>query len=300
LGLLSLEAFVDVMQIMVEMPDPSYVLGGDPDVLKGVVAHERGVLHELAARRPVGPSATSTTSTTSTLSRYRGTVDTDKRRATALWKLRRFAEAVEPLEEAEQVAALIPGWEPISVGARCVRAGALLGLERWAEVADLTDYLVEVREWLYDPVYLQTGLHTRMVALKALGRWEEADAAAAALRESLPEEQTARTRKHLREALELQALVAQRVGNPGLGLPLIDEAVALAVETEDREPLSRVLRLRAELLYATGRNAEARETLQTVIDTFRNDPEEFATSAVAIARGRKLRMRVQPRRRKST
>jgi tetratricopeptide (TPR) repeat protein len=273
------------MQIMVEMPDSSYVLGGDPDVLERDVADQRDVLRELVGER---------------------FDDIDERRARALWKLgvalyrlRRFAEAVEPLEKAEHAAGLIPGWEPISVGARCVRAGALLGLERWAEVAELTGDLVEVREWLYDPAYLQTGLHTRMVALKALGRWQEADAAAAALREGLPEEQTPRTRKHLREALELQALVAQRAGNPESGLLLIDQAVALAAEAEDREPLSRVLRLRAELLYATGRNAEARETLQTVIDTFRNDPEEFAISAVAIARGRKLRMRLQPRRRKS-
>ena len=95
-------------------------------------------------------------------------------------------------------------------------------------------------------------------------------------------------------------LAARRAGNPELGLVHIDQAIALADEPEDREPLSRVLRLRAELLHATGRNAEARDTLQTVIDTFRDDPEEFAISAVAIARGRKLRMRVQPRRRKST
>ena len=164
---------------------------------------------------------------------------------------------------------------------------------------DLTDDLVEVQEWLYDPGYLQTGLHTRIVALKALARWQEADAGAGALRNSLPEEQTPRTRQHLREALEIQAQAAQRAGNPELGLPLIDQAVALTVEDEDREPLSRGLRLRAELLYVTGRNAEARETLQTVIDTFRNDPADFAITAVAIARGRKLRMRLQPHRRKS-
>jgi tetratricopeptide (TPR) repeat protein len=271
---------------MVEMPDSSYVLGGDPDVLERVVADQRDVLRGLVGE---------------------GLSDVDEHRAAALWKLgvalhrlRRFAEAVEPLEEAERAAALIPGWEPISVGARCVRAGALLGLESWIEVADLTDDLVETREWPYDPSYLQTGLHTRLVALKALDRWQEADTTAAALRERLPEEQTPRTRKHLREALEIQAQAAQRAGNPELGLPLIDQAVALAVEAQDREPLSRVLLLRAELLYATGRSAEARETLQTVIDTFRNDPEEFAISAIAIARGRKLRMRVQPRRRRSS
>jgi len=269
------------------MPDPSHVLGGHPDVLERVVADERDVLRELGGDRV-------------------SDIDEDERRAVALWrlgnalfKLRRFAEAVEPLEEAERAAALIPGWDSIVVGARLIRAGAFLGLERWAEAVDLTDDLVEVQEWLYDPVYLQTGLHTRIVALKALGRWQEADAGAAALRKSLPEEQTPRTRQHLREALEIQAQAAQRAGNPELGLPLIDQAVALTVEDEDREPLSRGLRLRAELLYATGRNAEARETLQTVIDTFRNDPEDFAITAVAIARGRKLRMRLQPHRRKS-
>ncbi len=88
------------------MPDPSHVLGGHPDVLERVVADERDVLRELGGERV-------------------SDIDEDERRAVALWrlgnalfKLRRFAEAVEPLEEAERAAALIPGWDSIVVGAR--------------------------------------------------------------------------------------------------------------------------------------------------------------------------------------
>jgi len=39
------------MQIMVEMPDSSYVLGGDPDVLERDVADQRDVLRELVGER---------------------------------------------------------------------------------------------------------------------------------------------------------------------------------------------------------------------------------------------------------
>lgn len=282
---------------MVETPDPSFVLGGDPDVLRRVVAHERGVLRGLPSR-PNG-----TTSTSSTFSRYLVPVDADKRRARALYKLglalfrlHQFEEAAEPLEEAEQAARLLPGWESVWVGARCHRVAALLVLKRYAEVVDLTEDFVGSGGWGDELKAVQTALHTRLVALKALDRWRDAAVTALALRESLHEEQTSRTRKHLREALEIEAWVAQEAGDPESGLPPIDEAIALAAEEQDREPLSRALMQRAELLYAAGRNAEAREAFQTIIDTFRDAPEDYAISAVAIARGLKLRLRVGLRR----
>jgi tetratricopeptide (TPR) repeat protein len=101
------------------------------------------------------------------------------------------------------------------------------------------------------------------------------------------------------DAIATQGWAAGKAGDPESGLRFLDEAIALAIEEHAREPLSRALVQRAELLYAAGRNAEARETLQTIIDTFRGDPEDFAISAVATARGRKLRMRLQPRRRRT-
>jgi tetratricopeptide (TPR) repeat protein len=226
----------------------------------------------------------------------------DERRAKALWtlggalyRLRRFSDAIRPLEDAEHAATLVPGCENVWADSRCLRAGALLGLERWAEVVELTDDLVEVEDWPYKAKYLQTGLHVRVVALKALDRWQDAAVAASALRESLPAEETPRTRQHLREALEIQAWVAHEARDPQSGLPSIDQAIAIAEQDQDREPLSRALIQRAELLYAAGRNAEAREALRTVIDTFRGAPEDYAISAVAIARGLKLRMRFRLR-----
>lgn len=267
------------------MPEAPDVFSKDPEVLERVVAEQRGVLRELSGQH---------------------TWETEEVRAGALWKLgqalhrlRRFSDALGPLEEAEHTAKLLPGWEPVWVGSRCARASALLNLKRYAEVADLTEEFVKPGAVLTKPDYLQAGLHVRALALKALDRWQEADVTASVLRERLPDEPTAGTLKHLRHALLIQAWAAQEAGDPDRGLPLADEAIALASKEQDREPLSRALTQRAELLYVAGRNAEAREALQTVIDTFRADPEDFAISAVAIARGLKLRWRLQPRRRRS-
>jgi tetratricopeptide (TPR) repeat protein len=271
---------------MVDMPADSDVFSSDPEVLERVVAHERGVLSELPAER---------------------TDETDEQRARALWRLgeslyrlRRFSDALGPLEEAEHAAALIPELELTWVRARSVRATCLLGLKRWAEAAALTDELVEAADSLNKPHYVETGLHLRVVALKSLDRWQEAAAAASALRESLAAEHTPTTNKHLGLALVTQAWAAQRAGDPESGLPFADEAIALALEAQDREPLYHALLQRAELLYAAGSSAEARETLQTIIDTFRDEPDDdFAVEAVAVARGRKLAMRLRPRRRRA-
>jgi len=274
-----------MMVDMVDMPGASDVFSSDPEVLERAVVHARGVLRELKAQR---------------------TADADERRAEALWKLgealfklRRYSEALGPLEEAEHAAALLPEWETIWARSRTLRAGVLVVLKRWAEVVELTGELIRVGDSLNDPYFVQAGLRARLLALKALGRWRDAAEAASVLREELPAEHTPWTREHLREALLIQAWAAQRAGNPESGLPLADEAITLAVEEQDREPLYLALVQRAELLYAAGRGAEARETLQKVIDTFRNGPEDFAMGAVATARGRKLRMRLQPRRRRT-
>jgi tetratricopeptide (TPR) repeat protein len=267
---------------MVNMPGDSDVFSSDPEVLARIVVHERGVLSESPAER---------------------TDETDEQRAKALWRLgealfrlRRFADALGPLEEAEHAAALIPEWEPIWMRARTVRITCLLALDRWAQAAELTHELVEVADSLNKPHYVHAGLRARAIALRSLDRWQEAATAASALRESLPPDHLPATQEHLGLALLTQAWAARRAGDPESGLPFADEAIALAVEAQAREPLSDALAQRAELLYAAGRSAEARETFQTVIDTFRDDPEDFAISAVAIARGRKLRIRLQPRR----
>jgi tetratricopeptide (TPR) repeat protein len=179
--------------MIVGMPEDSEVFSSDPEVLEEVVAYERRVLGELPAER---------------------TDETDEARARAFWRLgealfhlRRRSEALAPLEEAEHAAALIPEWELIWLRARCIRATCLLGLKRWAEVADLTEKLVDVGDWLDEPYYVHIGLHARAVALESLDRWQDAAAAAAALRESLPVEHSPRTRVHLREALLIQAWV---------------------------------------------------------------------------------------------
>jgi tetratricopeptide (TPR) repeat protein len=267
---------------MVAMLDDSDVFSDDPEVLEEIVAHERRVLTEVPTER---------------------TDETDEARARALWRLgeslyrlRRFSDSLEPLEEAEHAASLIPGWELIWARARCVRAGSLVGLRRWAEAAELTDELVEIGDWMNEPYYVQRGLSARVIALKGLGRWQEAAAAAIALRKSLPADLSPTQKGALREALLTQAWAARKAGDPESGVPINEEAIVLARDAQDREPLYRALLQHAELLHAAGRSAEARETLQTVIDTFRGGPEDFAISAVAVARGLKLRMRLLPRR----
>lgn len=247
------------------------------------MAHERAVLSETREQR---------------------TQEQDERRATALWRLgeslyrlRQLSDALEPLEAAEEAARALPGWEQVRLRSRCVRAACLVGLQRWAEALALTEELVEVRGTLSQAYYVQRALAGRVVALTALDRWQEAALAAAALRKSLPAEPSLSAKRVLIDAMWTQAWAAGRAGDPESGLVFADEAIALAIESQSREPLSRALSQRAELLYAAGRTPEARETLQAIVDTFRDDNEDFAISAVASARGRRAAMRIRPRRR---
>jgi tetratricopeptide (TPR) repeat protein len=269
------------VDLMADMPQPegSDVFSSDPEVLERVVAHERGFLAEAPAQR---------------------TDETDEQRARALWRLgeslyrlRRFSDALEPLEAAEDAAKFLPGWELIWARSRCVRAGCLLCLKRWADVIEVTEELIDIGDWKHRAYFVQRGLGVRLVALKALDRWQEAALAAAAFRESLPAERSPSMNGVLVDAISTQGWAAGRAGDPESGLRFFDEAIALAIEEQKREPMSRALTQRAELVYAAGRSAEARATLQTVIDTFRDDPEDFAVNAVAFARVRKVTMRLR-------
>jgi tetratricopeptide (TPR) repeat protein len=275
-----------MFDLMADMPEPadSDVFSTDPEVLERVVAQQRDVLAEAPAQR---------------------TDETDEQRAMALWRLgealhrlRRLSEALEPLEAAEHAARFLPGWERTWIRSRCVRASCLLGLERWADAAEVAEGVV-ASDWKHAPYFVQQGLMIRSVALKFLDRWQEAADAAAAFRESVPAERSAAINGFLVDAISTQGWAAGRAGDTELGLRFFDEAIALAIQERVREALSRALAGRAELLYAAGRSAEARATLQTTIDTFRDDPEEFAVNAVAFARVWKLKMRLQPRRRRS-
>jgi tetratricopeptide (TPR) repeat protein len=255
----------------------------DPGVLARVVERERAVLHELPRE---------------------GSLETEQARGLALFRmgealfrLRQLRDAAQVLADADRVIAALSAHPGALARVKSLRIGTLLSLKNYDDVPQLADQLIRFGEELQQPMYVLLGWDARAIAMNQLGRWKEATEAASALIEALPTEPSPKEFGLKRAALMTLAAAAGATGDPDKGLLLVQDALVIAVEEEDRVHLYEALRQRAELLYSAGRADEAREVYAEVIRLFRGSSEDFAEEAVGWAQGRRVGMRLRPRRR---
>jgi tetratricopeptide (TPR) repeat protein len=257
--------------------------GHDPEVLGRVVERERTVLHEL-------PSD--------------GSVETEMARVLALCRLGeallrlgRMRDAAQQFEQADHLITNFSGSGSGVARVRYMRVVALIASKQYDEVPALSDEVIRFGEEQQHPLYCMVGWHARAVALKALRCYDEASEAAAALIELLPAEPSIRELGFKRAALIVQAQAARVAGDHERGLVLISDALAIAVDGEDRKHLCEALRERAQLLYFAGRSEEAREACAEIVRLFSDSEDDFAKEAVAWARAMRIGIRIRPRRR---
>ena len=211
----------------------------------------------------------------------------------ALFRLGRMEDAANELEEAARFLTFVPGFEREVLRACAVRLAALLVLKRYEEVIDASADVIARSTALESVYHLKVGLINRALALKAVGRWYDASTAASELLAAIGDDPPLDERSLMARGLLIQAGAARRSGHPELGVPLAEKAIAAAADAENRDALHDAMRERAEDLYHAGRLAAAGQAYRDVEAEFRNGPEEFAKEAVAFARARRLRIRVQ-------
>ena len=227
--------------------------------------------------------------------------EADRARGAALWKmgeasfrLRRMADAANQLEEAERAFARVPGFDLPGVRARLARAGALLVLRRYKEAAELAEDVLWYGKKAQNSYYIRAGGITAALGSKGAGRWQEAATAATAFLDDLGSDPPAEESSRVAVALVIQAAAARLNGRPEEALRLLERAIPLAAEGDDREQLYQAMDVRAASLYSAGRPSEARAAYDEIVAEFRDESDEFATAAVWGSRAWKLRIRIRP------
>jgi tetratricopeptide (TPR) repeat protein len=212
----------------------------------------------------------------------------------ALAGLGRYEEAVGSFRDAEEIAARTPGLERFRMVLGSRLAAALFQLDRYEEVVDVAGQVVGAGVDVGGLELTAAVEALRCRALVQLRRWPEADASGRALVEIAEPGASALLRGFVALGRYVEGVVARELGQPGLALPAVDEAIAAARTMSFGSdpgvvpPLSQMLLARAAVLEDLGRVADAKAAYADVIAESKRESDQTTRRKVWLARQRQL------------